>query len=100
MTLFVGQDVALTISTLDEAGNAANPASVQFKVKSPTGTVTTYVVGTDAEATIVAVGASYRLVFDAGEPGAWHVRSETLDADSNVIGVDEVTIIIAQSAVI
>lgn len=100
MTIYINQDVAVTITTLDSAGNAANPSAVQFKVKSPSGTTTTYVVGTDANATEITAGSSYRCVFDASEAGTWHVRSETLNASSEVIGVDEVTIIISQSSVL
>lgn len=100
MPIYLGQDVSITIQALDPQGNPGNPASVRFKVKSPAGVVTTYALGSDPEVTQVEAGAKYRCVFDASEPGKWHIRSETLDADDNVIGVDETSIIISQSSVI
>lgn len=45
----VGDKARLSAAFTDAAGTAADPGGVQFKLKSPSGAVTTYVYGTDAE---------------------------------------------------
>lgn len=45
----VGTKVRLSGSFVDSAEAAQDPGGVQFKLRAPDGTVTTYVYGTDAE---------------------------------------------------
>lgn len=55
------------------AGNAIDPAAVFFQVKNPSGEVTLYEYGTDAEVVKTAVGV-YHVDVDADQSGTWHYR--------------------------
>lgn len=102
MTIYLLEDVTVqAVITSDAAGTtAANPVGVRFKIKDPTGTVSTYVLGTDSNVIQTVAGKTYTCTFDAHTAGRWHVRVETLNGSSQVVGVEEQTIIVAKSKVV
>lgn len=55
------------------AGTVIDPAAVFFKVKNPSGTVTTYTYGVDAALVKVSTGI-YRVDVDANMSGTWWYR--------------------------
>lgn len=57
----------------DADGVAIDPATVKVSVKTPAGTVTTLVYGTDAAVVRTATG-QYELGVDANASGFWHYR--------------------------
>ena len=64
------------ISFLDEDDTLTNPTTVTFKTRSPCGTETTYVYGTDGEVTRSSTGI-YRAAVAPDEGGRWAYRWET-----------------------
>lgn len=54
-------------------GAVADPSTVTFSVRSPSGVITTYTYGTDAEVVKSSTGVYYVMV-DANEVGIWHYR--------------------------
>lgn len=78
----IGDTVKVYTSTPftdQETGSAFDPDTVNFKIKTPSGTTTTYVHGTDAEVIQSSTGDYYMLVRpDAA--GTWRYRIEGLDA--------------------
>ena len=72
-TFQVGDDVKCTaeFQTADDA--AVDPDTVRFKVKNPSGTVTTLAYGTDAAVIRDSTG-NYHVIVDANQAGTWHYR--------------------------
>jgi hypothetical protein len=97
MTTYTGQDVVYTMTATDPSGDPANPVGVRFKVKDPSGTVTTYVYGVDTEVQETVAGEAFTLTFDSSSAGQWSVRGEILDADQNVVGVAEDVMLVQAS---
>lgn len=95
-TFYVDQDVAVTATLTNLAGTAANPDLVRFRTKDPSGTETSYIVGTDSEATEVTSGNVYRLVFDAASAGRWYIRCEG-ELSSVIVGASEIVVDVAAS---
>lgn len=60
----------------DSDGNAIDPTAVVFKVKDPSGTVTTYTYGEDDELVRDSAG-NYHVNVDADEMGLWYYRFES-----------------------
>lgn len=100
--IYLLEDVTVqAVVTSDAEGTtAANPTGVRFKVKDPIGTVTTYTLGTDSNVIQTVAGKTYTCTFDAHMAGRWYVRLETLDGSSQVVGVEELTIIVSKSKVV
>lgn len=86
--IYVDQDVQARITATDPDGAAANPTSVRFKIKSPSGTQTIYNTG-DSAVTVVEAGKIFACRFDVNLPGKWSVRGEALDGTGAVVGVDQ-----------
>ncbi len=68
-----GDLVQLTAAFTDKAGAAFDPSTVTFKLKDPTGEVTTYVYGTDAELVKDETG-KYHVDVAADLSGDYHYR--------------------------
>lgn len=100
MTVYVGQDIRVTLTALDPDGATANPAGVRFKVKAPGGTTTTYTLGVDSQVTEVTSGRVYALTIDVPTNGRYLIRGETLNGSSAVVAVDEMVVIVAKSRVV
>jgi len=100
VTVYVQQDLVVKLTAVNEAGTAANPSGVRFKVKDPAGTSTTYTLGVDSELTEVTSGKVYHLTLDMDTAGAWRFRGETLNGSGSVVGVSELTVIVEQSSVV
>ena len=99
-TVWIGQDTTCRLTAVDEDGAPANPSGVRFKVKSPSGTVSTYTYGTSAQVVEVTAGKVYEVTFDASISGRWNVRGELLDVSSNVVAVAEDAMVVLASGVI
>jgi hypothetical protein len=57
----------------NRSGTAVDPTVVGFKVKNPSGTVTTYTYGSGAQVVRDSAG-HYHVDVDANAPGQWHYR--------------------------
>lgn len=68
-----GDLVRCSASFADSAGAATNPTAVLFQVKTPAGTTTTYVYGTDAQLVRPSTG-NYYVDVDASQVGTYHYR--------------------------
>lgn len=67
-------DVVHCVGTFaDRDGQAVDPTTVTFKVRDPTGAITTYVYGTDAQLVKAGVGNYYADV-EATASGEWFYR--------------------------
>lgn len=86
--VYVDQDVQVRITTTNDSGGAANPSSVRFKIKSPTGTQTIFNSG-DTAVTVIEAGKVFACTFDVNVHGKWNVRGEALDGTAAVVGVDQ-----------
>lgn len=71
-----GDLVRCSAAFTDSSGNALDPTTVTFKSKDPSGNVTTYVYGTDAELVKDSVG-NYHVDVDGDEAGSWWFRFES-----------------------
>lgn len=70
-----GDELKITAVFTDEAGAAADPATVTFKTKDPAGTVASYVYGTAVEVIKESAGV-YKLLFTPSAEGVWYWRAE------------------------
>lgn len=68
-----GDLVRCTGTFTNAAGTATDPATVNFKMASPSGTVTTYVYLTDAQLVKDSTGV-YHVDVDGSVEGTWHFR--------------------------
>lgn len=71
----IGDEVRCSVEFMDSTGTFADPSTVTFKLKNPSGTVTTYVYGTDAQLEKSAVGRYYVDV-TINATGIWSYRFE------------------------
>jgi len=69
----VGDVVRCTGTFTTAAGVATDPTAVNFKVRTPAGTVTTYVYGTDAELVKASTGV-YTVDVPLTTTGTWAYR--------------------------
>lgn len=72
-TYDVGDKVRWTCTYTDSDGNAQDPSAVFFSLKPPSGTVTTYEYGLDADLVKSATGIYYVDV-SITEAGTWRGR--------------------------
>lgn len=73
---YPGSPIRFTISFTDDDGVGVDPATVTVKTISPTGTVSTYVYGTDDEVARSSAGNYYAdITPDTG--GRWSLRWQT-----------------------
>lgn len=99
MAVIVGQDVRIVLVATKPDGTAANPNSVRFKLKNPTGTVTTHTLGANDSVQQVTAGTEYTFTFDAAQRGRYIVRAEVLDSQGAVFGASEMTVLVNPSKV-
>lgn len=66
-------DVVRCTATFSVSGTNTDPSAVTFKYKAPSGTITTYVYGTDAQLVKSAVGIYYVDV-TVSAPGSYAYR--------------------------
>lgn len=69
----LGDLVRVAATFKDTANAAVDPTAVNFKFKGPSGTITTYVYGTDAEVVKDSTG-NYHVDIDADAAGFWYYR--------------------------
>lgn len=72
-TFTVGDLVVCSASFVDDDGEAIDPSEVGFKVKDPSGNVTSYVYGDDIELVNDGTG-EYHVDVNADEAGTWNYR--------------------------
>jgi len=75
MAYDVGDRVRFSATFKDINGTAMDPTTITFKIKSPSGTTTTYVYGQNGELVRTGTG-TYRVDFDMTEGGVWNYRWE------------------------
>jgi hypothetical protein len=85
--VLLGQTVKLR-ATVTEDGVAATPSAVVFRVRSPSGTVTT--------PSVSLVAGVHTATVTLNQAGRWHWRAETTAPD----GVAEAAIDVSPSAVV
>ena len=68
-----GDLVRCAAAFTNTAGTAIDPTAVLFKVKDPSGNITTYTYLTDAELVKDSTG-NYHVDVDADEVGTWYYR--------------------------
>ncbi|NLD42119.1 MAG: hypothetical protein GX657_01355 [Chloroflexi bacterium] len=68
-----GDLVRLSVVFTDAEGVATDPTTITCTVKAPSGTVTVYTYGEDAEVVKDGVGA-YHLDLEISASGEWHYR--------------------------
>lgn len=73
-TYWVNDQVVATTTFSTAAGTATNPTTVTYKVQGPTGTVTSYVYGTNNEVARTTTGV-YTCTFTATSAGPWIVAA-------------------------
>lgn len=76
MSYLVGQRITVTGAFVDSDGDAINPSSLEFRVRKPDGTTTTY-ADDDAAVSNPATG-TWALSYLIAQPG-WH--DGTLESD-------------------
>lgn len=74
--IFVNTSLRLTVSFADEDGNAVDPDTVTFRMKSPCCDETTLVYGTDAALSKLSTG-NYAADIQPDRGGVWHFRWQT-----------------------
>lgn len=72
-TYYVGQLVSAAVAFVDEDAAPVDPGTVSVKYRSPDGTVTTKVYGTDA-AVIKDSTGNYHIDISATAKGIWRYR--------------------------
>lgn len=71
-----GDEVRCTGTFTDANESAVDPDAVTFKVRDPSGNITSYIYGTDSELVKSATGIYYVDV-DVDESGYWRYRFES-----------------------
>jgi uncharacterized protein YfaS (alpha-2-macroglobulin family) len=69
----LGNLVRCAGSFVDDSGTAITPETVSFSFKNPTGTIVTYLAGTDSELVEDSVG-HYHVDVEADAFGVWYYR--------------------------
>jgi hypothetical protein len=88
-----GDQVRVSATFKNIAGTATDPTTVVAKIKDPSGNVSTYTYGTDAELIKDATGM-YHIDVDIDERGLWYYRWEATGA---VKTAEESTFTVRQS---
>lgn len=87
-----GEVARISLTVADAAGVAADPGALLLKLKSPSGTVTTYTYGVGAELTRDSLGNYHAdLPLDAAGPWAyrWELSAPNAGAAEGVIVVQK-----------
>ena len=89
-----GRLVRFSAAFTNAAGTATDPTAVTFKIRSPAGTTTTYVYGTDAELVRDSAG-NFHVDFAMTAAGDWAHRWEGTGA---VVTAEESQVVVEPSA--
>lgn len=73
---YPGNPMQLTVTLVDDSGNAIDPDTVIFKTYDPCGRKTSYVYGTDDEVSRSSAGV-YAAEIAPDKAGRWNIRWET-----------------------
>lgn len=90
-----GEVGVISLSAATEAGLPTDPASVVLKIKDPTGTISTYTHGTDADLVKDSTG-EYHMNIELSLVGKWYWRWEVGTPDGAVEG----SVRVKQSAIV
>lgn len=93
--IVAGATCRISDAITDIDGVAADPGALRLKVRSPSGTVTTYTYGTDAEVVRSAAGA-YHADLALAVAGTWRYRWES---DAPNPGAAEGSIVVTASVI-
>lgn len=85
MAYDIGDQIRCSVEFTNRSGTYVDPSSVTFKIKNPTGTITSYIYGTDDKLVKEATGKYYILI-EPTSSGIWHYRFE---GDGIVIAASE-----------
>lgn len=91
----IGDVVSLEGAFTNQSGNAVDPGQVGFKIKSPTGTITTYTYPADAQIIRDSTG-NYHVNWEPDRAGIWVWRFEGLVSNK---AAEEQTFIVRASGV-
>lgn len=84
----VGDLIRCTGTFTDASDTETDPDTVTFKARGPSGNITTYVYGVDAEVVKSSTGVYYvNLTID--ESGFWYYRFAGTASDDTAQGADE-----------
>ena len=75
-----GNEIIIDVVFRDQSDALYDPSEVKVSVRNPSGTVTTYVYGTDPEVIKDDTG-TYHMDVYGNEIGVWYYRWYTEDAD-------------------
>ena len=89
-----GDQVRVTCTFTNLAGSAADPTGITFKWRTPAGTTSSYVYGTDAELVKSATGIYY-VDLTLNVEGTWYYRFEGTGA---LVAADEGHLLVKDSA--
>jgi hypothetical protein len=81
----VGDKVRISFAITGPSGALVDPTTVSGKFKTPTGTKTTYVYGTDAALVKVSTG-NYYFDITINDDGQWHYAAISVDPPASAEG--------------
>lgn len=91
-TFDIGDRIAATATFTNDSDVATDPTTITFRVRTPAGTTTSYVYGTDAEVTKTSTGI-YKFTKTVDAAGVWAVRAvgtgTVVAADEGLFVVDD-----------
>lgn len=79
----VNTTLRIAVNFQDDDGADVDPATITFKVQSPSGTTTSYVYGTDAEIIKQDTG-DYHIDYVPDESGRWHYRWSSTGSGTSI----------------
>lgn len=94
--IYVNDTKRIAINYQDDDGNDIDPDGVTFKLRDPSGTVTSYVYGTDADLVRMNTG-DYYIDVTPNASGRWHWR--WISTGSNKATAHEGTLVVQASAI-
>lgn len=94
--IVIGEVAKISVAITDSNAIASDPSALRLKVKSPAGTLTTYVFGVAAELVKDSIG-NYHANILMNEVGKWAYRWE---ADAPNAGANEGLITVKKSIVL
>jgi hypothetical protein len=98
-TVWVGQDITVTLVATNDDDTPADPTGVRFWLKAPGDEATAFVLGQDDEVQAEGDGMTFTFTFDVPAPGRYDIRAETLNV-GEVVAVAETVILVQRSAVL
>lgn len=73
MAYDINESIRCNVEFKNRSGAFVDPTTITFKIKSPTGTITTYTYITDEELVKESTGRYY-IIVEPDESGTWHYR--------------------------